>query len=67
MNSQSATPKQNSHHQQRNVRPNKRKGSDSSVPDEEKTKEEKYDCMGQGGKSILMMIGELLFLKIVLN
>ncbi|KAJ6661557.1 hypothetical protein lerEdw1_013796 [Lerista edwardsae] len=48
MNSQSAAPKQNSHHQQRNTRPNKRKGSDSSVPDEEKTKEEKYDCMGQG-------------------
>ncbi|XP_053165733.1 probable JmjC domain-containing histone demethylation protein 2C isoform X2 [Hemicordylus capensis] len=50
MNTQSAAPKQNSQQQQqqRNIRPNKRKGSDSSVPDEEKTKEEKYDYMGQG-------------------
>lgn len=67
MNSQNAAPKQNSHHQQRNTRPNKRKGSDSSVPDEEKTKEEKYDFMGQGGKIILTVIGELLSLKIGLN
>ncbi|KAL8186927.1 UNVERIFIED_CONTAM: hypothetical protein K2H54_022272 [Gekko kuhli] len=48
MNSQSAAPKQNSHQQQRNTRPNKRKGSDSSVPDEEKIKEEKCDYIGQG-------------------
>ncbi|XP_033004820.1 probable JmjC domain-containing histone demethylation protein 2C isoform X2 [Lacerta agilis] len=51
MNSQSAAPKQNSHHQQRNARPHKRKGSDSSVPDEEKTKEEKYDYIIQGENS----------------
>nr|XP_048712966.1 probable JmjC domain-containing histone demethylation protein 2C isoform X5 [Caretta caretta] len=55
MNSQTATPKQNSHqhHQQRNARPNKRKGSDSSMPDEEKMKEEKYDyiCRGENPKS----------------
>ncbi|TFK11756.1 putative JmjC domain-containing histone demethylation protein 2C [Platysternon megacephalum] len=50
MNSQTAAPKQNSHqhHQQRNARPNKRKGSDSSMPDEEKMKEEKYDYIGRG-------------------
>uniref|UniRef100_A0A8D0GKQ6 Lysine-specific demethylase 3A/B tudor domain-containing protein n=1 Tax=Sphenodon punctatus TaxID=8508 RepID=A0A8D0GKQ6_SPHPU len=48
MNSQIATPKQNSHQHQRNVRPNKRKGSDSSMPDEEKMREEKYDCMSRG-------------------
>ncbi|XP_029465590.1 probable JmjC domain-containing histone demethylation protein 2C isoform X2 [Rhinatrema bivittatum] len=47
MNSQSATPKQN-HQQQRNVRPNKRKGSDSSLPDEDRIKEEKYDISGRG-------------------
>ncbi|XP_072851273.1 putative JmjC domain-containing histone demethylation protein 2C isoform X2 [Pogona vitticeps] len=51
MNSQSAAPKQNSHHQPRTGRPNKRKGSDSSVPDEEKTKEEKYDYISQGENS----------------
>ncbi|KAH0623500.1 hypothetical protein JD844_006302 [Phrynosoma platyrhinos] len=51
MNSQAPAPKQNSHHQQRTARPNKRKGSDSSVPDEEKTKEEKYDYLGQGENS----------------
>ncbi|XP_042315860.1 probable JmjC domain-containing histone demethylation protein 2C isoform X3 [Sceloporus undulatus] len=51
MNSQAAAPKQNSHQQQRTARPNKRKGSDSSVPDEEKTKEEKYDYIGQGENS----------------
>ncbi|XP_075791009.1 putative JmjC domain-containing histone demethylation protein 2C isoform X2 [Pelodiscus sinensis] len=50
MNSQTATPKQTSlqHHHQRNARPNKRKGSDSSMPDEEKTKEEKYDYISRG-------------------
>jgi len=53
MNSQTAAPKQNSHQhqQQRNTRPNKRKGSDSSMPDEEKMKEERYDYIGRGGKS----------------
>ncbi|XP_036685550.1 probable JmjC domain-containing histone demethylation protein 2C isoform X3 [Balaenoptera musculus] len=48
MNSQAAVPKQNSHQQQRNIRPNKRKGSDSSIPDEEKMKEEKYDYIARG-------------------
>ncbi|KAM9011648.1 putative JmjC domain-containing histone demethylation protein 2C isoform 3-T3 [Ara ararauna] len=50
MNSQTAAPKQNSHqHQpQRNTRPNKRKGSDSSMPDEEKMKEDRYDYIGRG-------------------
>ncbi|XP_038599454.1 probable JmjC domain-containing histone demethylation protein 2C isoform X1 [Tachyglossus aculeatus] len=48
MNSQAATPKQNPHQQQRNARPHKRKGSDSSVPDEEKIKEEKYDNLARG-------------------
>ncbi|XP_069317215.1 probable JmjC domain-containing histone demethylation protein 2C isoform X1 [Eulemur rufifrons] len=50
MNSQAAVPKQNIHQQQqqRNVRPNKRKGSDSSIPDEEKMKEEKYDYISRG-------------------
>lgn len=51
MNSQTAAPKQNSHQQQRNTRPNKRKGSDSSMPDEEKMKEERYDYIGRGGKN----------------
>ncbi|XP_021567035.1 probable JmjC domain-containing histone demethylation protein 2C isoform X2 [Carlito syrichta] len=50
MNSQAAVPKQNTHQQQqqRNIRPSKRKGSDSSVPDEEKMKEEKYDYISRG-------------------
>ncbi|XP_041511817.1 probable JmjC domain-containing histone demethylation protein 2C isoform X2 [Microtus oregoni] len=50
MNSQAAVPKQNTHQQQqqRNIRPNKRKGSDSSIPDEEKMKEEKYDYISRG-------------------
>nr|KAF6303884.1 jumonji domain containing 1C [Myotis myotis] len=48
MNSQAAVPKQNTHQQQRNIRSNKRKGSDSSIPDEEKMKEEKYDYIGRG-------------------
>ncbi|XP_058527941.1 probable JmjC domain-containing histone demethylation protein 2C isoform X3 [Ochotona princeps] len=50
MNPQTAVPKQNTHQQQqqRNIRPNKRKGSDSSIPDEEKMKEEKYDCISRG-------------------
>ncbi|XP_023571967.1 probable JmjC domain-containing histone demethylation protein 2C isoform X1 [Octodon degus] len=50
MNSQAAVPKQNAHQQQqqRNTRPNKRKGSDSSIPDEEKMKEEKYDYIPRG-------------------
>ncbi|XP_071467335.1 probable JmjC domain-containing histone demethylation protein 2C isoform X3 [Marmota flaviventris] len=50
MNSQTAVPKQNTHQQQqqRNIRPNKRKGSDSSIPDEEKMKEEKYDYVSRG-------------------
>nr|XP_019587339.1 PREDICTED: probable JmjC domain-containing histone demethylation protein 2C isoform X1 [Rhinolophus sinicus] len=48
MNSQAAVPKQNTHQQQRNSRPNKRKGSDSSIPDEEKMKEEKYDYIVRG-------------------
>lgn len=53
MNSQAAVPKQNTHQQQqqRNIRPNKRKGSDSSIPDEEKMKEEKYDYIARGGKT----------------
>lgn len=50
MNSQAAVPKQNTHQQQRNIRTNKRKGSDSSIPDDEKMKEEKYDCIGRGGR-----------------
>ncbi|XP_032279790.1 probable JmjC domain-containing histone demethylation protein 2C isoform X1 [Phoca vitulina] len=50
MNSQAAVPKQNTHQQQqqRNIRPSKRKGSDSSIPDEEKMKEEKYDYIARG-------------------
>ncbi|KAM4838560.1 putative JmjC domain-containing histone demethylation protein 2C isoform X1 [Urocitellus parryii] len=50
MNSQTVVPKQNTHQQQqqRNIRPNKRKGSDSSIPDEEKMKEEKYDYISRG-------------------
>ncbi|XP_035882797.1 probable JmjC domain-containing histone demethylation protein 2C isoform X3 [Phyllostomus discolor] len=50
MNSQAAVPKQNTHQQQqqRNIRSNRRKGSDSSIPDEEKMKEEKYDYIGRG-------------------
>ncbi|XP_066098649.1 probable JmjC domain-containing histone demethylation protein 2C isoform X2 [Saccopteryx bilineata] len=48
MNSQAAVPKQNTHQQQRNTRSDKRKGSDSSIPDEEKMKEEKYDYIGRG-------------------
>uniref|UniRef100_F6XFN4 Probable JmjC domain-containing histone demethylation protein 2C n=1 Tax=Monodelphis domestica TaxID=13616 RepID=F6XFN4_MONDO len=49
MNSQAAAPKQNPHQQQqRNIHPNQRKGSDSSVPDEEKMKEEKCDFLGRG-------------------
>ncbi|XP_020025369.2 probable JmjC domain-containing histone demethylation protein 2C isoform X2 [Castor canadensis] len=49
MNSQAAVPKQNTHQQQqRNIRPSKRKGSDSSIPDEEKMKEEKYDYISRG-------------------
>ncbi|KAM6186620.1 putative JmjC domain-containing histone demethylation protein 2C isoform 2-T2 [Rhynchocyon petersi] len=48
MNSQASVPKQNTHQQQRNIRPNKRKGSDSSIPDEEKMKEEKNDYILRG-------------------
>ncbi|XP_042765259.1 probable JmjC domain-containing histone demethylation protein 2C isoform X3 [Panthera leo] len=50
MNSQAAVPKQNTHQQQqqRNIRPSKRKGSDSSIPDEEKMKEEKYEYIARG-------------------
>ncbi|XP_029787615.1 probable JmjC domain-containing histone demethylation protein 2C isoform X7 [Suricata suricatta] len=50
MNSQAAVPKQNTHQQQqqRNTRPSKRKGSDSSIPDEEKMKEEKCDYIARG-------------------
>ncbi|XP_062069847.1 probable JmjC domain-containing histone demethylation protein 2C isoform X1 [Lepus europaeus] len=50
MSSQAAVPKQNTHQQQqhRNIRPSKRKGSDSSIPDEEKVKEEKYDYVSRG-------------------
>ncbi|NXD36601.1 JHD2C protein, partial [Copsychus sechellarum] len=48
MNSQTAAPRQNSHQQQRNTRPNKRKGSDSSMPDEEKIRDERYDYIGRG-------------------
>nr|XP_021490930.1 probable JmjC domain-containing histone demethylation protein 2C isoform X3 [Meriones unguiculatus] len=50
MNSQAAVPKQNTHQQQqpRSIRPSKRKGSDSSIPDEEKMKEEKYDYISRG-------------------
>ncbi|KAK9400564.1 putative JmjC domain-containing histone demethylation protein 2C [Crotalus adamanteus] len=51
MNSQNAATKQNSQQLQRNARPNKRKGSDSSMPEEEKTKEEKYDCISHGENS----------------
>jgi jumonji domain-containing protein 1C len=54
MNSQAAVPKQNTHQQQqRNIRPSKRKGSDSSIPDEEKMKEEKYDYISRGGRLLL--------------
>ncbi|XP_029397949.1 probable JmjC domain-containing histone demethylation protein 2C isoform X2 [Mus pahari] len=50
MNSQAAVPKQNTHQQQqqRSIRPHKRKGSDSSIPDEEKMKEDKYDYVSRG-------------------
>ncbi|XP_006889118.1 PREDICTED: probable JmjC domain-containing histone demethylation protein 2C [Elephantulus edwardii] len=48
MNSQASVPKQSPHQQQRNTRPNKRKGSDSSIPDDEKMKEEKYDYIMRG-------------------
>ncbi|KAM4851912.1 putative JmjC domain-containing histone demethylation protein 2C isoform 3-T4 [Thomomys bottae] len=48
MNSQAAIPKQNTHQQQRSIRPSKRKGSDSSVPDEEKMKEDKCDYISRG-------------------
>ncbi|NXH53106.1 JHD2C protein, partial [Rhabdornis inornatus] len=48
MNSQTAAPRQNSHQQQRNTRPNKRKGSDTSMPDEEKMKDERYDYISRG-------------------
>ncbi|OCT71510.1 probable JmjC domain-containing histone demethylation protein 2C isoform X2 [Xenopus laevis] len=41
MNSQSSTSKQGQQH--RNARLNKRKGSDSSMPDEDRVKEERYD------------------------
>lgn len=53
MNSQAAVPKQNTHQQQqqRNIRPSKRKGSDSSIPDEEKMKEEKYEYIARGGRT----------------
>ncbi|KAM5142381.1 putative JmjC domain-containing histone demethylation protein 2C isoform 2-T2 [Mantella aurantiaca] len=44
MNPQSST-KQNQH---RNARLNKRKGSDSSMPDEDRIKEERYDGTGRG-------------------
>ncbi|XP_075072431.1 putative JmjC domain-containing histone demethylation protein 2C isoform X2 [Mixophyes fleayi] len=44
MNSQSST-KQSQH---RNARLNKRKGSDSSMPDEDRIKEERYDGTGRG-------------------
>uniref|UniRef100_A0A8C5M3C5 Probable JmjC domain-containing histone demethylation protein 2C n=1 Tax=Leptobrachium leishanense TaxID=445787 RepID=A0A8C5M3C5_9ANUR len=45
MNSQTFTSKQSQHH--RNARLNKRKGSDSSMPDEDRMKEERYDCTGR--------------------
>ncbi|XP_063290225.1 probable JmjC domain-containing histone demethylation protein 2C isoform X1 [Pelobates fuscus] len=45
MNSQTFTSKQSQHH--RNVRLNKRKGSDSSMPDEDRIKEERYDGTGR--------------------
>ncbi|XP_053306482.1 probable JmjC domain-containing histone demethylation protein 2C isoform X2 [Spea bombifrons] len=45
MNSQTSTSKQNQHH--RNARLNKRKGSDSSMPDEDRIKEERYDGTGR--------------------
>lgn len=50
MNSQAAVPKQNTHQQQqqRSIRPNKRKGSDSSAPDEERMKGDKYDYGSRG-------------------
>ncbi|XP_068111236.1 probable JmjC domain-containing histone demethylation protein 2C isoform X3 [Hyperolius riggenbachi] len=44
MNTQSST-KQNQH---RNARLNKRKGSDSSMPDEDRIKEERYDGTARG-------------------
>lgn len=44
MNPQSST-KQNQH---RNARLNKRKGSDSSMPDEDRYKDERYDGTGRG-------------------
>ncbi|XP_052019866.1 probable JmjC domain-containing histone demethylation protein 2C isoform X2 [Apodemus sylvaticus] len=50
MNSQAAVPKQSTHQQQqqRSIRPNKRKGSDSSIPDEETMKEDKHDFVSRG-------------------
>ncbi|EDL97331.1 rCG60835, isoform CRA_a [Rattus norvegicus] len=50
MNSQAAVPKQNTHQQQqqRSIRPSKRKGSDSSAPDEERMKGDKYDYGSRG-------------------
>ncbi|XP_031761211.1 probable JmjC domain-containing histone demethylation protein 2C isoform X2 [Xenopus tropicalis] len=45
MNSQSSASKQGQQH--RNARLNKRKGSDSSMPDEDRIKEERYDGTGR--------------------
>jgi jumonji domain-containing protein 1C len=61
MNSQAAVPKQNTHQQQqqRSIRPNKRKGSDSSIPDEEKMKEDKYDCVSRGGRPTFFFFKDL--------
>uniref|UniRef100_A0A4W3GCZ4 Probable JmjC domain-containing histone demethylation protein 2C n=1 Tax=Callorhinchus milii TaxID=7868 RepID=A0A4W3GCZ4_CALMI len=50
MNSQTGSVKQNQQ-QLRNIRLNKRKGSDSSVPEEEKMKEEKCDSPVRGESS----------------
>ncbi|KAM4703370.1 putative JmjC domain-containing histone demethylation protein 2C isoform 1-T2 [Rhinophrynus dorsalis] len=44
MNSQTSASKQSQH---RNARLNKRKGSDSSMPDEDRTKDERYDGTGR--------------------
>lgn len=67
MNSQNAAPKQNLQQLQRNVRPNKRKGSDSSMPEEEKTKEEKYDCISHGGKNNFIRIVRIFLLQTILR
>uniref|UniRef100_A0A673HM08 Probable JmjC domain-containing histone demethylation protein 2C n=1 Tax=Sinocyclocheilus rhinocerous TaxID=307959 RepID=A0A673HM08_9TELE len=54
MNSSCSTPKQASQGQQRSSRSSRRKGSDSSVPDDEKIKDEKLDGGGRGKTLIVV-------------